>query len=94
MAADLKITWQPNREPDLAGYFVYYGVQTGFYNYRLAVGRQTEYTIRDLKPGEPYFIAVTAVDTASNESAFSEQIRVRVTGAADDDSVVPESPQL
>lgn len=94
IAADLKISWQPNSEPDLAGYFVYYGVQTGFYNYRLAVGRQTEYTIHDLKPGATYFIAVTAIDTAGNESAFSEQIRVRVPAAAGEGSTAPERPQL
>jgi hypothetical protein len=94
MAANLKITWQPNSEPDLAGYFIYYGVQTGFYNHRLAVGRQTEYTIRNLKPGAMYFIAVTAVDTAGNESAFSEQIRVRMPEAGGKDNNVPETPQL
>ncbi|MGH7595796.1 MAG: T9SS type A sorting domain-containing protein [bacterium] len=94
IAADLKISWQPNNEPDLAGYFVYYGVQTGFYNYRLAIGRQAEYTIRDLKPGMTYFIAVTAVDTAGNESAFSEQIRVRLPEAAGEDNTVPETLQL
>lgn len=94
MAADLKITWQPNREPDLAGYFVYYGVQTGFYNYRLAAGRQTNYTIRDLKPGATYFIAVTAIDTAGNESAFSKQIRVRMPEAPGEDNAVPEKHQL
>lgn len=94
IAADLKITWQPNSEPDLAGYFVYYGEQTGFYNYRLAVGAQPEYTIRDLKPGATYFIAVTAVDTAGNESAFSDQIRVRLPEASGEDNTVPERPQL
>ncbi len=93
-AADLKISWQPNNEPDLAGYFVYYGVQTGFYNYRLAVGPQPEYTIRDLKPGATYFIAVTAVDTAGNESTFSEQIRVRLPEAVGENNTVPERPQL
>jgi hypothetical protein len=93
-AQDLKIVWQPNSEPDLAGYFVYYGMQTGFYRYRLAVGRQTEYTIRDLTPGETYFIAVTAVDTAGNESAFSEQVSVRLSPAQDKNSTLPKRPQL
>ncbi|MCI0690945.1 T9SS type A sorting domain-containing protein [candidate division KSB1 bacterium] len=94
IAADLKITWQPNREPDLAGYFVYYAVQTGFYNYRLAAGLQTEYTIRNLKPGATYFIAVTAVDTAGNESAFSEQVRVSIPAAAGGTNTLPERHQL
>jgi hypothetical protein len=94
IAGDLKIVWQSNYEPDLAGYFVYYGGHSGLYNYRLAVGRQTEYTIRGLKAGETYFIAVTAVDTAGNESTFSEQIQVHMPEAAGEDNTVPETPQL
>jgi hypothetical protein len=91
MAADLKIVWQPNSEPDLAGYFVYYGVETNFYTHRFAVGLQTEYTIRHLTSGETYFVAVTAVDTAGNESAFSEEVRVRIPYKND---TPPEQPRL
>jgi hypothetical protein len=29
MADSLTITWEPNTEPDLAGYFVYYGTKIG-----------------------------------------------------------------
>lgn len=94
LAGDVKVTWQANREPDLAGYFVYYGTHNGFYQYRLAVGRQTEYTIRDLTPGETYWIAVTAVDTAGNESAFSEQVRVRISSAQEKNNAPPQRHQL
>lgn len=94
VAADLKISWQPNQEPDLAGYFVYYGAQNGFYQHRVAVGRQTAYTIRGAKPGETYFIAVTAVDTAGNESVFSEQIRLRVPSTQGENNSLPQQHRL
>jgi hypothetical protein len=94
MAGDLKVSWQANSEPDLAGYFVYYGARTGFYRYRLSVGRQTEYTIRGVAPGETYFIAVTAADNAGNESAFSEPIRVRTASAQDQNNNLPQRHQL
>jgi len=78
LAGDLKVVWQLNTEPDLAGYFVYYGTKSRPRGNRLEVGRQTQYVIQNLKAGETYYIAVTAVDSAGNESVFSEQMAVRV----------------
>jgi len=77
-AGDLKVTWQPNTEPDLAGYFVYYGTKARPQANRLDVGRQTQYLIQNLSAGETYYLSVTAVDKAGNESVSSELIAVRV----------------
>ena len=77
-AGDLKVTWQPNTEPDLAGYFVYYGTKARPQANRLDVGRQTQYLIQNLSAGETYYLSVTAVDKAGNESVASELIAVRV----------------
>jgi hypothetical protein len=78
IADSLTITWEPNTEPDLAGYFVYYGTKDRPFGNRIDVGRQTQYFIQNLKPGETYYISVTAVDTAHNESVFIEQIAVKI----------------
>jgi len=78
MADSLTITWEPNTEPDLAGYFVYYGTKDRPYGNRIDVGGQTQYFIQNLKPGETYYVSVTAVDTAHNESVFLEQIAVTI----------------
>lgn len=78
MADSLTITWEPNTEPDLAGYFVYYGTKDRPHGNRIDVGRQTQYFIQTLKPGETYYVSVTAVDTAHNESVFIEQIAVTI----------------
>lgn len=77
-AGDLKVTWQPNTEPDLAGYFVYYGTKARPQANRIGVGRQTQYLIQNLPAGETYYLSVTAVDKAGNESVSSELIAVRV----------------
>jgi hypothetical protein len=94
MAGNIKVVWQPNAEPDLAGYFVYYGTQSGVYSQRLQVGRPNNYTIRDVAPGKIYFIAVTAVDTAGNESAYSQQVSVRVSAASEPEGGAPRQHQL
>lgn len=78
VGGDLKITWQPNTEADLVGYVVYYGTAERPQRYRIEVGRQTEHLIQNLPAGETYSISVTAVDTAGNESLFSEQIAARI----------------
>lgn len=76
-AGNLKVSWQPNTETDLAGYIVYYGDKNRPLANRVDVGLQTQYLISNLKAGETYYIAVTAVDYAGNESGFSQQIAAR-----------------
>jgi phosphodiesterase/alkaline phosphatase D-like protein len=80
IAGDLKVTWEPNTEPDLAGYFVYYGPKSKPQANRINVGRQTEYLIKNLTVGETYYISVTAADEAGNESLSSELVSARVVG--------------
>jgi hypothetical protein len=77
-AGDLKVTWQQNTEPDLAGYFVYYGKKERPQANRIDVGRQTQHLIQNLPAGETYYISVTAVDKSGNESVASELIAARV----------------
>ena len=67
---------------DLAGYKVYYGVESGNYAETIDVGAtscqevglKTECTttIDNLNTGKYYF-AVTAYDTSGNESSFSDE---------------------
>lgn len=82
-AGEVKVAWQPNTEPDLAGYVVYYGPKERPQRYRIEVGRQTQYLISNLKAGETYYIAVTAVDYAGNESGFSQQLAARAGGGSE-----------
>lgn len=70
--ATVILSWDANPEPDIGGYKVYYGTSSGDYDYVIDVGDVTNYEL-DLSPGERYF-AITAYDTARNESGYSEEI--------------------
>lgn len=70
----VKVSWDANTEPDLAGYKVYYGQKSRQYDHVVDVGNITEYEVGNLLPGQTYYFAVTAYDTAGNESAPSEEV--------------------
>ena len=72
--ATLVVEWQPNSEPDLAGYRIYYGTKSRTYSQVVDVGKVTQYRLGDLQPGTRYFIAVTAYDFSGNESNFSDEV--------------------
>jgi Fibronectin type III domain len=70
----LMVTWDANRESDLAGYRLHYGEAPGMYHTRLDVGLFTSAVISGLSPGQRYYVAVTAYDTSGNESAYSQEV--------------------
>jgi len=72
------VSWNSNTEPDLAGYRVYYGTQSGQYDQAkgngIVVTGATNYTISGLNLGTRYYFAVTAFDTSGNESGYSQEV--------------------
>jgi len=72
--AEVKLAWDANTEPDLAGYFIYYGFATGEYDYVVDVGDQTTFTLSGLEDGHTYYFAVTAYDTEDLESDISNEV--------------------
>jgi hypothetical protein len=74
LASYLTLAWDPNTEPDLAGYWVYYGTASREYADSIDVGNITTYQLDNLLDGVTYFIAVTAYDTSGNESDFSHEV--------------------
>ena len=73
-AAGVKLRWQPNNEPDLAGYRVCYGLESGKYENKIDVGNVTEYQLSGLLQATTYYFALTAYDKTGNESPFSDEI--------------------
>ena len=70
----VKISWKPNTEPDLAGYKLYYGNQSRSYIFvRDDIGTDTLAVVRPDYFKE-WYIAVTAYDTAGNESGYSNEV--------------------
>lgn len=73
-AGAIGLTWAANTEPDLAGYKVYVGTQSGVYGPPIAVGNVTAYQLNNLTMNTTYFVAITAVDTSGNESLHSAEV--------------------
>ena len=67
------LTWNPSTAPNVAGYKIYYGVASQSYFTNVAVGNTTTATISGLVPGTTYYFAATTVDSAGDESAFSNE---------------------
>jgi hypothetical protein len=84
----LTLAWDPNTEPDLAGYKVYYGTRSGDYDGAIDVGDVIQYTIGSLEPETRYYLALTAYDISWNESDFSWEVSA-ITG--DDPAPTPIS---
>jgi fibronectin type 3 domain-containing protein len=74
VAAQATLAWDPNTESDLAGYRIHYGTASGSYTVHTDVHNVTTYSLTDLKEGQLYYFAVTAYDTAGNESGYSNEV--------------------
>lgn len=75
---DVMLGWNANSEPDLAGYLLYRGTQSGVYDVIVDVGNTTSYTVEDLPVGQTYYFAVSAYDTGQNESGLSSELPVPI----------------
>jgi hypothetical protein len=67
------LTWDPNPEPDLDGYKIYYGETSGNYTNVIDVGNTETCTVNGLVPGETYYFSATAY-RAGLESDFSNEL--------------------
>ncbi len=81
-AAQVTLAWEANTEMDLQAYKVYSGTASRTYSCSTNVGRSTTCTIGDLAAGTTYYFAVTALDTAGNESGYSNEVRYTVPASA------------
>jgi len=82
-AADVTLAWDPNTEPDLEGYGVYFKKDAPGPPYDLfgnvALPELTDpdnpaFTLTGLQKGSRYYITLTAYDTAGNESAYAAPV--------------------
>jgi hypothetical protein len=73
-AASVTLAWDPNTEPDIAGYKLCYGTVKGAYEFAIDVGNQTTYTISGFVEGVDYYFVVTAYNAYGLESDFSDEV--------------------
>ena len=70
----INLAWDPNTDPDLAGYKVYYGTSPRTYGPGIDVGNVKTFALTGLIKGRRYFISVKANNTSRHESDFSNEI--------------------
>jgi hypothetical protein len=74
----VSLQWDANVEPDVAGYIIYYGTNSGGYFSSVDVGNTTTTTIGNLKEGLTYFFVATAYNTSRLESGYSNEVSYEV----------------
>jgi hypothetical protein len=72
------LAWNPSPNADVVGYNVYYGTESGVYTAFFHVDNLTEAQISGLADGVTYYFAVSANDSAGNESQLSEEVSYTV----------------
>lgn len=94
-AGDAIISWTPPTTnvdgtalTDLAGYKVYYGTSELTYDSSLDAGNVSTYTVTNLTENITYFFAVTAYDTAGNESNHSNEVKKTIDTTPPTGSVI------
>lgn len=85
-AVDVTLAWDPNPEPAVEGYRVYYGKASGFYTNVLDAGNRTDCVIPGLDAGTTYYFACTAYSATGDESNFSGEIVYATEGASSSSS--------
>lgn len=82
--------WDPNLEPDISGYRVYFGNASRSYRQPIDMGKRTSFDVSVFQDTTYFksttYLAVTAYDLAGNESAYSAE--VTVSPLADSSNVV------
>ena len=73
-SAEVTLAWDPNTEPDLAGYKIYIGVQSRQYSWIQDVGTRAQATLGNLDGNITYFLSITAYNTRGMESSFSSEL--------------------
>ena len=71
-AGSLAFAWDPSPEPDVAGYTLAYGTQSGKYTGWIDVGNTTAYTVT--LPDGTYYVAVRAYTHDGTISGYSNEV--------------------
>jgi hypothetical protein len=90
-AATVTATWNPNPEPNIAGYSVSYGTTSGSYTTTVDVGKVTS-AVMTVTAGQKYYFAVRAYNTGGAMSPYSAEVSATVSGTTSGPSIVNLSP--
>ena len=73
-SAQVTLAWNPNPEPDIAGYKIHYGTSSGSYASHVDVGNHTTSTVSGLQDATKYYFAVTTYNNGGLESSYSAEV--------------------
>ena len=76
--SSVRLVWNANKEANLEGYEVVYGITSSVYTGSVKVGPTPSAEIPNLSPGQNYFFAVKAINSAKASSGLSPEISFRV----------------
>ena len=79
--ASVTIEWDANRDTVTAGYYVYYGTESGKYSGNVDVGKSTSAIINPSDSAATYYFAVQAYSASGERSPLSSEL-VWKTGAS------------
>lgn len=71
--APVNLRWDANPEQDIAGYRLYWGTESGFYEDSIVV-QDTHYGVENLTAGTRYYFAVQAINTDGVTSEMSDEV--------------------
>ena len=80
-AATVTLAWDPNPEPNIAGYIVSYGTSPGSYSTSVDVGKVTTWAV-SLTPGARYYFAAQAYNTSGLRSGYSTEVSANIPANA------------
>jgi fibronectin type 3 domain-containing protein len=72
-SAGVELTWNAVPNEGIVSYNVYYGTQSGSYDYSLNCGNVNNFLVQGLEPGQTYYFEISAVDAYGNEDEFSNE---------------------
>lgn len=88
----VELRWDPNSEPNLAGYNIYRSSQpgTGYYRVNSSLLQQTRFLDESLSAGYTYYYVCTAVNSVGLESGFSNEVSYQAPGPDPGDYPPPD----
>ena len=86
LAGSVRLYWDANTEPDLAGYVLVYGSTSGVYTTSVPLpASAVTHDFTDL-PNGTYYFAIRAFNTANAQSGCSNEVRLVVSSASEEQS--------
>jgi hypothetical protein len=78
--SSVSLQWNPNTDPSVVGYNLYYGGVSRGYTNVMDLGNATNAIVDELTEGKTYFFAITAYDAYGDESDYSDETVYIVPG--------------